>query len=226
MQQFDELKPAEFKLFNIRSVVTPAIPGIPDFLTPVAAVGRFRIYDAPGAGYFDVVDATAVVPVSRDTFFDICENWLHSDAFHRSQYLVMDLYGDAPPLPPPPRSTAPAGTASNERQTGQVYEADIDAARAAFVLFRMTWHPCWHAYVDGRLARTVMLSPGFLGAPVAAGHHHILLSYEPGNIKILMAIASFLIVGLAIGGESWYGKRVNSRRVPGSAPPPGRHSPR
>jgi hypothetical protein len=102
---------------------------------------------------------------------------------------------------PAPSPTAPAGTVTNERQTGQVYEADLDVARPAFALFRMTYHFCWKAYVDGRPQPTMMLTPGFLGTAVSSGRHHILCRYEPGNWKLWMAGAGLLITLGCIAGE-------------------------
>ena len=59
------------------------------------------------------------------------------------------------------------GEVRREQREGEVYRAELDAARPCFALFKMTWHANWKAYVDGRRAATVMLSPGFVGVPLA-----------------------------------------------------------
>lgn len=208
MMRFDELKPAHFRLFNIRSVVAPAMPGAPAFLSARAQMGRFRIYDAPGTGYFEIVDVAASVPITRSSFYDVNDRWLHSDWVERRQHLWLYFRGDAPAglprlssgsaLPPVPPISASPGEIRSERQDGEVYQAEFEAARPSFVLFRMTWHPNWRAYIDGRPEKTAMLSPGFLGVPVTAGRHHILCRYEPGKWRTTLAIAGFLIVILII----------------------------
>jgi hypothetical protein len=83
---------------------------------------------------------------------------------------------------------------------GNDYGAEFVISRPSFVLFRMTWHPNWVAYVDGKVQKTVMLSPGFIGVGVFPGQRSILLRYEPGIWKLTMAFAGLLIVlaGMAV----------------------------
>src|SRR5439155_11707188 len=100
MARFDESNPAHYRLFNVRSVLGPEPPGLPPILKPVAGFGALWVYDAPAAGYFEVVDASEVKSATRDTFFDINDAWLHSAALDRGQYLVLNFFGDA--LPPAP----------------------------------------------------------------------------------------------------------------------------
>ena len=212
MRRFDELNPAHYRLFDIHSLLAPAMPGTPPFLTPLKDFGRFRVLDAPGAGYFDVVDVAAVVPIDRSNFYDVNDGWMHSEWLARKLYLWLDLRGGAPaglprlsptgPLPAPPAAPADSpGTVTRESQTGQVYEAELDATRPSYALFKMTWHPKWVATVDGKPETTAMISPGFLAVPVTPGHHRIVCRYEPGKWREYLAMAGFLLVGLVVGWE-------------------------
>jgi hypothetical protein len=211
MLRFDELNPTHYRLFNIHSVLAPAMPGTPPFLTPVKDFGRFRVLDAPGDGYFDLVDAPDVVPIDRYSFYDVNDRWLHSDWLAHKQHLWLDLKGGGPPglprisasgpLPPAPVAVGNVGTVRAERQNGQVYRAELDVARPGIALFRMTWHPNWAIYVDGKPQKTGMLSPGFLGVPVLPGHHQIVCRYEPGSWRLYLCMAGFLLVGLIVGVE-------------------------
>jgi hypothetical protein len=206
MVKFDELKPEHYRLFNIHSVLAPPIAGAPAFLTPVAEFGRFRVLDAPGNGYFGVVDVPAAATINRDNIDDTLLPWLQSDWLAKDQYVRLDFEGHADlprfaPGAPAPAPSTPAGTVAAERQTGQVYEADLDVARPAYALFRMTYHFNWKAYIDGQVRQAVMLTPGYLGVAVPAGKHHILCRYEPGNAKLWMAAAGSLLTLLLIGGE-------------------------
>lgn len=211
MMRFDEGNAAQYRLFNIRSVLAPAMPGTPPFLTPLKDFGRFRVLDAPGDGYFDLVDAPVVVPIDRYSFYDVNERWLRSDWLARKQFLWLDLKGGSPPrlsrisatspLPPAPAPGENAGTVRNQRQIGQVYQAELEVARPSVALFKMTWHPNWVVYIDGKPRNTAMLSPGFLGVPVSPGRHQILCRYEPGNWRVYLAMAGFLLVGLMVGVE-------------------------
>ena len=101
-------------------------------------------------------------------------------------------------LPAAPVSGGAPGRILSERQDGEVYEAEFEAARASYVLFKMTWHPNWKATIDGAPVATVMLSPGFLAAPVAAGRHRIACRYESGGLKAGLAILGLAMI-LAVG---------------------------
>jgi hypothetical protein len=82
MVRFDEWKPSHYRLFNIRTVVAPAgaDPVVPPFLTPLGQSGRFRIFEAPGGSFFDLVDVVASVKTTRNNFYDINDRWLASDS--------------------------------------------------------------------------------------------------------------------------------------------------
>jgi hypothetical protein len=111
-----------------------------------------------------------------------------------------------------PLPATPAGSVIGERQQDEVYTAEYEAARPAFVLFRMTWHQNWRARVDGVVKPTMMLSPGFAGVRTEAGRHRVEWRYEPGTEKFWLALAGLLAVVTLALGERW-------RRVGRTAPP-------
>jgi hypothetical protein len=159
---------------------------------------------APGTGYFDVVDVSEAVPTTRETFYDINDRWLHGEAFAQARYLRLDFYPEpAADLAQVPAGSPPPGKVLSEQQHAQNYQASVEAIRPSFVLFRMTWHPNWQVSVDGRPAKSVMLSPGFLGVAVPAGSHEIVCRYEPGNLKIWMAVAGIVTVILIAVGRAF-----------------------
>jgi hypothetical protein len=228
MVRFNEFNPAHYGLFNIRSVVAPAAPGVPlpPFLAPREQVGGFQIFDAPGGGYFDLVDVPAVVQTRRGNFYDINDRWLQSDWVAKKQHLLLDFDRQSSPqlarlsaddaLPPAPIAPS-AGAVQNERQNDEEYTADLTVARPSFVLFRMTWHPNWKAYIDGRAEATVMLSPGFVGVPVAAGRHRIVCRYQAGPWKGILALSGLLLAvimwrrGFRPALSAWAGWRPGPR---------------
>jgi hypothetical protein len=197
MLGFDERNPAHYRLFDVRSFIVPAgtkYP-VPVFLKPGPIFGRFQIFDTPANGYFDLVDVPTAVPVTRDDFVDTNLRWLKTVGPSTRQHLRLDLAGfAATPLPPSGVSAQSPGEIVNAKQTGEVYQAEFLAARPAWALFKMTWHPNWRAWIDGQLQQTAMLSPGFVGVPVSAGRHAIVFRYQPGNWKLWMALGGMLAV--------------------------------
>jgi hypothetical protein len=216
MSRFNDSQPSQYRLFNIRTFILPAKYQLPPFLTLRDRTGGFQVFDTPANGYFDVVDVPASVRIAKDTFFDVNDRWMQGDWLAHNQYLRLNLGealrgGNAKPALPrldagtslPPAPAAPplsAGAVAGEWQNGEVYQAKLEAHRPAFALFRMTWHPGWKVYVDGEVVETVMLSPGFIGAPVTAGSHQVKCRYEPGWWKVWMALGGIVItVGVGVG---------------------------
>jgi len=197
MLDFDERNPAHYRLFDVRSFIVPAgtkYP-IPIFLTPGPVVGRFQIYDTPANGYFDLVDVPGAVPVNRDDFFDVNERWLKTVGPSSRQHLRLDLPGTASGALTPPPSNAPSpGDIMNASQSGEAYQAEFVAARPAWALFKMTWHPNWKVSLDGQPRETAMVSPGFVGIPIPPGRHTVVFRYAPGNWKVWLALAGLVAV--------------------------------
>jgi hypothetical protein len=207
--RLNEWNPAHYRLFGIRTVVAPTgiQTALPPFWTRKETIARFDIFRTPDTGYFDIVDAPAAVHATKHNFYDVNDRWLQSDWVEKRQHLLLDLGGPVPdwlrispdgPLPTLP-APSPAGSIASDSNDDDHYHAEADVARQSYVLFKMTWHPNWHAMVDGRSATTVMLSPGFIGVPVPPGHHSIDLRYEGSAWKLWLALAGVVaIVGLRV----------------------------
>jgi hypothetical protein len=232
MVRFDETRPDHYRLFDIHSVVTDAARALPAFLRPVAAEGPFRILQPPPSGAFDLVSAPASIFVDRRTFYDINDAWLQSSWPAARAHLLLDyesvIATDPVPrlealnaLAQPPRGVD-WGSVTREIVTDDDARADVDAASNCYALFKSTYHPNWRATVDGRLAQTVMLSPGFLGVRVPPGHHTVALQYAGSRGKriLLLLALPLLFVGFVAekrGVLAAAEERVD--RVPRRLPP-------
>jgi hypothetical protein len=206
--KFDQNHPLDYRTFNVRAVIAPKVAP-PDFLQVIGDYGNYRVLAAPGDGYFGMIDVVAAATADRESFYSLSEPWLHSPWAAAGRYIRLDFTGDAPRelprvtpgyFPDVPVPAGPPGTARNQRQTGQVYEADLDAPRDAYVVFRMTYHPGWKAMIDGRTAKTFMVTPGFLAAAVPAGQHHIRCAYTPGAARNWVAVGGLGMVVLLLAG--------------------------
>jgi hypothetical protein len=201
MVRFDENNPVHYRLFNVRTLA--AEQANLDFVQPVSTLGRFRLWNTPTNGYFDLVDVPFAVAVEKDQFFDVNDRWLRSNWAGQNQHLAIDMEAPVPqsigrlprtlPLPNLPQPQA-LGTLSGQLVDRGSYSAEINALRPCYLLFKMSWHPNWSVYVDGIHTPTLMLSPGFLGVPVKVGKHQVTCRYEPGMIRLVVAIAGLLLV--------------------------------
>jgi uncharacterized membrane protein len=203
MVRFNEWNPSHYRLFNIRTIIAPdgVAPAVPPFLLPLGRSGRFRIFEAPGNSFFDLVDVLASVKTTRNNFYDVNDRWLQSDWVLKRAHLRLDWRPDIEPriarVPPedaiPPILPLPSpGDVLSDQRNGEVYQAEFQALRPSFALFKMTWHANWKAYLDGRLQPTSMLTPGFIGVPIPAGRHSLLMRYEPESWKAALGFAGLL----------------------------------
>jgi hypothetical protein len=203
----DQYIPELYRQYNARTYLLQGwYVKPPSFLKPLRDIGGLQMRDTPATGYFDVVQVARSVPTTPESFLTINRRWLKSAWPAKNSHLWLD-FGDAPPdlprlspeadLPESPVDASNAGKVVAERQTGEVYEADYDAAQPAYLVFRMTWHPNWKVRIDGQETPTMMLSPGVIGARTPPGRHHVVCRYEPGVGKIVMLLAGVLLVGLA-----------------------------
>jgi hypothetical protein len=218
----NDVQPAHYRLFNIASVILPPLKAAPpSFLTPRLSAGRFQVCDAPAVGLFDVVDVPAAVAADRYSAIDINTRWIQSGLVAQRAHLLLDFFANAPAslphmsaadaLPQDPNGSPP-GEVSAQHRSGDIFEAQVTASRAAFALFRMTWHQKWKATLDGRAAKTYILSPGFIGVPVMAGTHRLAFRYQPDGWRLTLALAG-LAAGLLLAvGEYWYRNKNGRNR--------------
>ncbi len=101
--------------------------------------------------------------------------WLRTDMPYNNRHLVYAGYG----LPGP----APQGTTLNAwRQDSPGDQADlaaiVEASAPTTFMARESWHPRWHAYVDGNEVPIRRVTPDFPAVDVPAGHHLLQFRFE------------------------------------------------
>jgi hypothetical protein len=70
------------------------------------------------------------------------------------------------------------GTVLSEDPGKNVFAGKVKADKDCLLLFKMTYHPCWHAYIDGVENEKVILSPGFIGVNINKGVHSVKFEYR------------------------------------------------
>ena len=202
---FDESRPELYDAFNVRYVVAPADRAFPDFVRPVKQFGRHRLYQVATTGYFDLVRSDLVFEGDRDSFYAAASGWLLSDLPRLKQHPSL-IFGqasveDRQPIPLSQAGDIIARTAfAQETAPGRIvsesiesnaYQAQVEVERDSMLLLKVTYHPNWHASVDGFDAGATMLMPSFIGLKVTPGVHQVRLEYRPQWLR-----SALLIVGL------------------------------
>jgi len=87
-----------------------------------------------------------------------------------------------------------AGSAASGTRLGVIRDHGwarimVDATEASWLTVRETWDPGWKATVDGRTVAIQAKSPGFLNIEIPAGEHELILKYDPGEVKLGLAIS-------------------------------------
>jgi Gpi18-like mannosyltransferase len=201
---FDETNPADYQMFNVRYVILPSDrkPSVPAKL--VMRSGRFRLYEVPTSGYFQVVDRTAAVSANRTDISDAVLPYMHSNLASRNVYAGVAFAGGAAPPPTFSGASPPSGvpgrviSQSATAQDGE-FEARVRANRRAVVLLKATFDPRWSATVDGVPAQTAMMTPSLVGVAVPPGIHVVRFRYRPyAHYPLLVAIGMLTLLALVL----------------------------
>jgi hypothetical protein len=222
MVRFDQNRPEHYRLFDVRSVVADAGRPLPPFLRETAAIGPFRVLQAPPSGTFALVQVPRSIYVDRRTFYDVNDAWLQSGWPAADAHLALDYESALPRLPRPrlgdlsalaqPAPAAACGTVVRQSGAGESYRAEVHVRGDCVALFKMTYHPNWRAAVDGISRATVMLSPGFIGVPLARGRHVVEMQYAPGFARpALLMLALPLFIGAWLAERKGLLRRIEER---------------
>ncbi len=209
---FDDAILEQYQLFNVRYVVTPTDWLVPDFYHTLGDYGRFRLYEIPSGGYFDLVDSDMAFVGANTELYPAASAWLYSSLLAAKQHPTIAL-GAAPlgypKLYPLDEAAAeiPLMQPSPGAERGQIlsqavgsnwFQADALIQRDCWLMLKVTYHPGWRAYVDGAPAETVMLMPSYVGVRLAPGQHTVRLEYSGGAGRLaLMGLGALTLALLA-----------------------------
>jgi len=207
---FDDGKLEQYQLFNVRYVITPQGWTVPAFYTPLGDYGRFRLYEVPSGGYFDLVDSDMAFVGRTGDFYAAASTWLNSDLLRAKQHPTIAL-GAAPlgypalypldeaPAEIPLMATTPGGYRGeilSETVGSNRYEAEVEVERESWLMLKVTYHPGWRAYVNGERAETVMLMPSYVGVRLPPGQHTVRLVYSGGAGRVWLMALGLLTLAL------------------------------
>ncbi|HTE86196.1 MAG TPA: YfhO family protein, partial [Dehalococcoidia bacterium] len=231
---FDESRPEQYDLFNIRYVVAPRDRQFPDFVRPIGDFGRHRLYRVDTTGYFDLVGSDQTFVGDKQTWYPAASSWLRSDLPRAKQDLAI-VFGSASDNPSLPtlaqagsvlaRTLADAGPSRgrvvSERVESNAYLATVQVDRPSTLMLKVTYHPNWHAYIDGVETETAMVMPSYVGVKVSPGTHSVRLVYRPQPLRWFLMIVGLLTL-LVLAVAQWRGDSALrlARRVAAGRPHP------
>ena len=94
---------------------------------------------------------------------------------------------------------APVGAVLSSHGRGDQFSGRLRLDEPAVILFRMSYHPNWHATLDGRVVETMMLAPGYIGVRAGRGAHVIRMTYQsPAWTHALLFAGLTLLLSVAL----------------------------
>lgn len=222
---FDASRRDHHELFNVRYLLADDPQRMPPFAERRSTAPGLVSGFVDTEGYFGVVGSAAFfeyVKGEADALRDLNRAYIAS-GWHAGRHVIRIGWrdGDTPEagerslgaagpfaLGTPPARQAPRGRVISSGGSGDRYYARVRLDDPGLILFRMTFHPNWKATLDGDVADTVMLSPGYVGIRAPAGEHALEMAYlAPRWTRAL------LWVGLAFLGLVAWGDLRASRRA-------------
>jgi len=165
---------APYLLFQSARAKDKQLPnGVTVFKTP-----NFEIRRLPSSGLVSPVNVIGVLPPGYrhdEPGHKKALEWVKGDSPMKDEVLAYAGFGGP--------SDAPKGkTIRSWRQDSPGDDADIvaevEAEAPTVFMIRESWHPRWHAYVDGEEVAIRRVTPDFPAVDVPAGKHTIELRFE------------------------------------------------
>jgi len=184
---FDEHNPGDFTAFGIRYLILPTGRTSPVPARLVMVGGPYSLWEIPSNGYADLIEVRGTLSADRADIGTRSLPLLRGQLLSHHEDRAVSWPGQPARTLTPAQAraaNAPAGTAP-----GTIKNVDADLVRGhlaaqvsmwttGFLLLSVAYDPGWHARVDGRPARTVMLAPALVGVPLKTGRHLVVITYS------------------------------------------------
>ncbi len=137
----------------------------------VVSTEHFEVREVPSPGLVSAVQVMGEIEgKNRKQRRDAVITWQKSEQPMNDQVLVYPGSGAAGP--------PPDGDVLEVKRGRSRLSARVLARAPTTYLFRESWHPRWHATVDGKPARIRRVTPDFMAIDVEPGEHLIGLRFE------------------------------------------------
>ncbi len=158
-------------------------------------------------GLVSPVQITGTLPPGRKAAKVDALAWIKSDLPLKDHMLAYDGFGDAGD--PPAGKTLRAWHQESPGDAADIV-AELEVEKPTTFVVRESWHPRWHAYIDGDEAPVRRVTPDFPAVDVPAGKHTLALRFE----RPWWAQASWLAWPGVPFGVWFYFRRREKKRIP------------
>ncbi|HEX5368877.1 MAG TPA: hypothetical protein VFY10_05615 [Dehalococcoidia bacterium] len=225
---FQYTNASDYDVFNARYVVASSQQQMPSFLTPIMKTDLYTLYLAPTSGYFGLATTPVGYEGPQSQLHVAIRTWFLSPLPGEGVYPAMAMPGTPhdPNVSYAPMVQAqsnlgslesdakPQGSIGDENDGLGRYEATIQVDSPTTVFLKATYHPDWHAYVDGREVKPFMVTPSYPAITLQPGSHDVLFVYKSPTMRTVLLFLGLFTLGLVAACEikrDWLGGMWRSR---------------
>ncbi len=141
----------------------------------IFASGKYTVRRLRSDGLVSPIQITGVLPATKKESRAAGIAWLRSDLPTKNRHLVYSGWGGKTDEP---RATVKRSWRQDSPGDEADIVAEIDVTAPTTFVVRESWHPRWHAYVDGKPAAVRRVTPDFPAVDVPAGATLLQLRFE------------------------------------------------
>ena len=211
---FNDQIAAQYDLYNVRYVVAPRGLAVPSFLQVLRTTNRYVLYTAPSSG-----QAEYVALADREQVSTAAKLFLRNRAFVNGPgpvsrtYIRWDFPAPGDRVVSGEVSGCLSGTLRYERVQASRFDFISSCPSEATLVVKETYHPNWHATVDGRPVETFMVSPSFIGMTLPAGDHFVTVEYLSTPSKTPLLLFGLLVIAALVLGRRDLPERLRRLRA-------------
>lgn len=175
----------------------------------VFETARYAVRRYPTVGLVTPVEVTAILPAGRAAARKTSLDWARSEVALQGK--VVAYAGSGGPTPPPQGTVLRAWRQDSPGELADLV-ADVDVTAPTTFVFRESWHPRWHAYIDGHEVAVRRVTPDFPAVDAPPGRHQLQLRFERpwwAQAAWLAWPGSMLLAGLI----AWLVRRRDDRHA-------------
>jgi hypothetical protein len=136
---------------------------------------NYLVRRLPAPGLISPVEVTGTLPPGRKPSHTAALDWYKTEAPLHDR--VLAYAGSGGPGGPPHGTVVRSFRQDSPGDAADLY-AEVDATAPTTFMARESWHPRWHAYLDGAPAAVRRVTPDFPAVDAPAGHHVLAFRFE------------------------------------------------